>query len=79
MIKISIVTLVLIYLAIVLALIGIAWLAALRRASRLHHRESLEKVACRACGHVFIDRSSSHFATCPHCGRPSEREPQANL
>ena len=79
MIKLTIVGLVLIYLAVVMAIIGIAWLAALRRAARLRRRESLEKISCRACGHVFIDRSSSRFATCPHCGRPGERDPWANV
>jgi hypothetical protein len=61
------------------SIIGVAWIASLRRTARLRHRESMEKVACRACGHVFIDRSSSHFATCRHCGRPSERDPRANV
>ncbi|MFM7180107.1 MAG: hypothetical protein ACKO2G_01375 [Verrucomicrobiales bacterium] len=79
MIKIPLVALVLIYLAVVLSIIGIAWIASTRRTARIRHRESMEKVACRACGHVFIDRSSSHFATCPHCGRPSERNPRANV
>ena len=79
MIKISIVALVLIYLAVVLSIIAVAWIASLRRSGRIRQRESVEKVACRACGHVFVDRSSSHFATCPHCGRPSERDPRANV
>lgn len=79
MIKIPLVTLVLIYLAVVMFIIAIAWIASLRRATRLRQRECLERVACRACGNVFIDRSSSQFATCPHCGRPSERDPRANV
>ena len=79
MIKIPIVGLVLIYLALILAVIGIAWFATLRRTARLRRQESHEKVACRACGHVFIDRSTSQFATCPHCRRPSEREPRAHI
>lgn len=79
MIKIPIVSLVLIYLGLVLAIIGIAWLATHRRTAHLRRQERLEKVACRACGHAFIDRSTARFANCPHCGRPSEREPRANV
>lgn len=79
MIKLPIVPLVLIYFACILAMVALAWLASLRRVARLRRQECREKVSCRACGHVFIDRSSSQFATCPHCGRPSERDQRSEI
>jgi ribosomal protein L37AE/L43A len=73
MIKIPIVPLILVYFACILVLVGIWWLADVRRATRARRREGRATIPCRACGHVFIDRSSASLATCPHCGRPNER------
>lgn len=74
MIKIPIVPLILVYFACILAMVGLWWLIDLRRAARERRREARENVPCRACGHVFIDRSTAALAICPHCGRPNERE-----
>ena len=73
MIEIPLVQLVIVYLVVVIAIIGLSWWRGGRKRRRGWRDETECQVACRACGHVFHDRSLGQLAVCPHCGRPNER------
>lgn len=73
MIDIPLVSLVMIYLAVVTVLVGLFWWLASRSQRAEWKEQERARVACRACGHVFIDRSRKELAHCPHCGQPNER------
>ena len=74
MIEIPLVALVMVYLAAVVGLVGWSWWRGSRRTRKAHADDNRGRVVCRACAHVFIDRSATILASCPHCGRPNERE-----
>ena len=74
MIDISLVSLVILYIALVSALVGGFWWLASRRQRRDWAESDQFRVACRACGHVFTDRGAGDAAICPHCGRPNNRD-----
>lgn len=74
MIDIPLASLVMVYLAAVVGLVGVVWWRGNRRRRKAFAFDNRGRIACRACGNVFTDRSATILASCPHCGRPNERE-----
>ena len=73
MIRISLDSLIVLYLAIVLGVLFCIWVATEIRANRREQRRRRDYVICGICDHIFEDRSERRLLNCPRCGALTER------
>lgn len=73
MIRISLDSLIIVYLAIALGLLFCVWVASELFQSRRERQRRRDFVICGICDHVFEDRSEKHLLNCPRCGALTER------
>ncbi|MBL9152138.1 MAG: hypothetical protein JNK37_06630 [Verrucomicrobiales bacterium] len=73
MIRISLDSLIVLYLAIVLGALFCIWVATEIRANRREQRRRRDYVICGICDHIFEDRSERRLLNCPRCGALTER------
>lgn len=73
MIRISLDSLIIVYLAIALGLLFCVWVASEMFQSRRERQRRRDFVICGICDHVFEDRSERHLLNCPRCGALTER------
>lgn len=73
MIRVTLTTLILIYMTLLLAILGIIWLVGEYVRFRQDKKKRRAMVVCDICGHSFEDPSERELLTCPSCGRLNER------
>jgi len=79
MIPVSLRYLVLIYLAIMMGPIIVAWLLYEWRRQRREHEAFRYVIRCSLCGFEFEDKSSTLLPRCPRCGGLNERSRLSHL
>ncbi len=73
MFRVSLESIIAIYLAVILCGVFFVWVAAeIFRRGREHRRRKYF-VICSICDHVFEDPSENDLAECPRCGTMNER------
>ena len=79
MIQVSLVQLIVIYLALVLGGLSLIWIwnELARRVRRSRVRRF--QLVCQVCNYHYEDRSEDPLPLCPECGRPNEREPVSEI
>lgn len=73
MIRISLDSLIVAYLAIPLGVLFCVWIAAEVNNQRRERRRRRDFVICGICDHIFEDRSDRRLLNCPRCGALTER------
>lgn len=73
MFRVTLSHLILIYMAVLLSVLGFAWLLGEWLRFRQDNRKRRSMVVCDICGHSFEDPSERELLTCPSCGRLNER------
>ena len=61
------------YLWLMVALVGLIWLAGEWNRLRRWRRERRHEVVCRLCARMFHDESAEKLVTCPGCHALNER------
>ena len=79
MIRVSLTTLLLIYLAGMLALVCIAWVSAAWRRRSFERHASRHMLRCALCCFEFEDASDALLPGCPRCGSRNERRRRSRL
>jgi hypothetical protein len=73
MIRISLDSLIVVYLAIVLGALFCIWVVSEMRATRRERQRRRDMVICGICDHIFEERSERRLLNCPRCGALTER------
>jgi len=73
MIRVSLDSLIVVYLAILLGVLFCIWVASELFQTRRERRRRRDFVICGICDHIFEDRSEKHLLNCPRCGALTER------
>ena len=73
MIRVTLDSLIIVYLAIVLGALFCIWIVSVFKATRLERRRRRDFVICGICDHIFEDRSERRLLNCPRCGALTER------
>ncbi|MCB1076856.1 MAG: hypothetical protein KDM64_03415 [Verrucomicrobiae bacterium] len=73
MIRVTLDSLIIVYLAIVLGALFCIWIFSEFKATRLERRRRRDFVICGICDHIFEDRSERRLLNCPRCGALTER------
>lgn len=73
MIRVSLTTLVTIYLLLFLATLFVIWLSSEWNRRRRERNAFLHRLRCVICGLEFEDRTDAMLPRCPRCGSLNER------
>lgn len=73
MIRVSLDSLIVVYLAMVLGVLFCTWMVAEWRETRRERRRRRDFVICGICDHIFEDRTERRLLNCPRCGALTER------
>ena len=79
MIRVSLTTLLLIYLAGMLVLVCIAWISAAWRRRAIERHALRHVLRCALCNFEFEDSSDALLPRCPRCSSRNERKRRARL
>jgi uncharacterized paraquat-inducible protein A len=73
MIRVSLDSLIVVYLSLLLGALFCVWLASEFLATRKERRRRRDFVICGICDHIYEDRSERQIVSCPRCGALNER------
>ena len=73
MFRVSLDSLIIVYLALLIGFLSLVWIAAEVRRLRRERRLRRDFIICGICDHVYEDRSENQLVNCPRCGALNER------
>lgn len=79
MIRVSLTTLIFIYLAVFLSVIFFVWISRNWRRLRQEKETLRHRLRCTLCAFEFEDETSTLLPRCPRCGSLNERFPFSSL
>jgi hypothetical protein len=73
MFRVSLDSLIIVYLALLIGFLSLVWIAAeIARLGR-ERRRRRDFIICGICDHIYEDRSENQLVNCPRCGALNER------
>ncbi|MCB1236163.1 MAG: hypothetical protein KDM91_13925 [Verrucomicrobiae bacterium] len=73
MIRVSLDSLIVVYLTLLLGILFLVWVGVELVSSRRQRRRRRDFVICGICDHIYEDRTERKLLNCPRCGALNER------
>ena len=73
MFRVSLDSLIIVYLALLIGFLSLVWIAAEFTRMKRESRRRRDFIICGICDHIFEDRSENDLVRCPRCGALNER------
>lgn len=73
MFRVSLDSLIIVYLALLIGFLSLVWIAAEIARLRRERRRRRDFIICGICDHIYEDRSENELVNCPRCGALNER------